>query len=97
MKTGLKDPAGADLLPTFLHWTYGPTGVAWGTGRHSSPYFFKKSCLTVYYGKMLNVFKWLLIKSCLPVSMKCQVCSSWLMLTNQTDNLSQIASFLFSH
>ena len=47
MKTGLKDPAGADLLPTFLHWTYSPTGVAWGTGRHSSPYFFKKSFLTV--------------------------------------------------
>ena len=48
MKTGLKDPAGADLLPTFLHWTYSPTGVAWGTGRHSSPYFFKKSFLTVW-------------------------------------------------
>ena len=47
MKTGLKDPASADLLPTFLHWTYSPTGVAWGTGRHCSPYFFKKSFLTV--------------------------------------------------
>ena len=26
MKTGLKEPAFADLLPTFLHWTYSGLG-----------------------------------------------------------------------
>ena len=48
MKTWFRKPTGIDLLHTFLHGIYQPTGVVHGTIRHGSPYFFKMSFFTVY-------------------------------------------------
>ena len=47
MKTGFRDPTGANLPPTFLLWTYDPSGVVWGAIWNGSPYIFKKFFLTV--------------------------------------------------